>query len=132
DKVYNSFSQALRKDKARTRILRISELGLIEMSRERTREDILRVLCEPCNYCEGRGYTKSPITVCYEVFREIQQAALSSKRKKILVAAHPNVANLMYDEENQGVEDLEKKYRKKIIIKADPGLHIEQYDIVPL
>ena len=132
EKVYNTFNQALSKDRARTRIFRISELGLIEMSRERTREDILRVLCEPCSYCEGRGYTRSPETVCYEVFREIQQISGTERNKKILVSVHPAVANLMYDEERHGVDELEKKYRKKLIIKADSSHHVEQYDIVPL
>ncbi|HSG05079.1 MAG TPA: Rne/Rng family ribonuclease, partial [Nitrospiria bacterium] len=132
EKVYNTFNQALSKDRARTRIYRISDLGLIEMSRERTRENILRVLCEPCSYCEGRGYTKSPESVCFEVFREIQQVGVAGRHKKILVSVNPRVANLMYDEERRTVDELEKKYRKKLIIKADSSHHIEQYDIVPL
>jgi ribonuclease G len=132
EKVFNALHEALIGDKARTHILKISELGLVQMSRERTREDILRILCEPCPYCEGRGYTKSPTTICYEIFREIRRIGSSPRDKKIIIGVHPTVANLLYDEERHGVEELEREFHKKIIIKADSNLHIEQYDIVTL
>ncbi|MBI3597024.1 MAG: Rne/Rng family ribonuclease [Nitrospirae bacterium] len=132
EKVYNALQEALSKDRAKSRILRISELGLVEMSRERTREDLLRIMCEPCSYCEGRGYTKSPVTVCHELFREIRKIGISPKNKKIIIGVHPDVANLLYDEERQSIEELELEFHKKVIIKADSNLHIEQYDIVTL
>jgi ribonuclease G len=132
DKVYNALQEALSKDRAKSRILRISELGLVEMSRERTREDLLRIMCEPCSYCEGRGYTKSPVTVCHELFREIRKIGISPKHKKIIIGVHPDVANRLYDEERQSIEALELEFHKKVIIKADSNLHIEQYDITPL
>lgn len=132
EKVYNMLQEALSKDRAKSRILRISELGLVEMSRERTREDLLRILCEPCSYCEGRSYTKSAATVCYELFREIRKIGSSPKSKKIIIGVHPDVANLLYDEERQSIEELEREFHKKVIIKADSNLHIEQYDIVTL
>ena len=102
------------------------------MSRERVRENLLRILCDPCPYCEGRGNTKSPTTVCYEIFREIRRLGLSPREKKMIIGVHPNVANLLYDEERQGIEDLERQFHKKIVIKADQSLHLEQYDIVAL
>lgn len=132
EKVYGTLREALIQDRARTHILPISELGLVEMSRERVREDLLRTLCKPCPYCEGRGYTKSPTTVCYEIFREIRRLGLSPQEKKMIIGVHPNVANLLYDEERQGIEDLERQFHKKIVIKADQSLHLEQYDIVAL
>jgi ribonuclease G len=132
EKVFNNLREALNQDRARSHILRVSELGLIEMSRERVREDLLRILCEPCPYCEGRGYTKSPTTICYEIFREIRRLGLSPKEKKLIIGVHPNVANLLYDEERQSVEELERQFHKKIVIKADQSLHSEQYDIVAL
>ncbi|MGB3942391.1 MAG: Rne/Rng family ribonuclease [Candidatus Manganitrophaceae bacterium] len=132
EKVFNAFQDAMSGDRARTHILRISELGLIQMSRERTREALLRILCEPCPYCEGRGFTKSPTTICYEIFREIRRIGSSPRDKKIIIGVHPTVANLLYDEERQRVEELEREYHKKIIIKADSNLHLEQYDIVTL
>jgi len=131
DKVFGSFKESMSKDKARTHILRISELGLVELSRERTREDLLRVLSEPCSYCEGRGYTKAPATVCYEIFRELRRLGFSTKEKKVMVTVHPTVANLLYDEERKSVDELEKELLKKIIVKNDPALHMEQFEITP-
>jgi len=131
DKVFGAFKEAMSKDKARTHILRISELGLVEMSRERTREDLLRVLSEPCSYCEGRGYTKSPATVCYEIFRELRRLDFTARERKVVVTVHPTVANLLYDEERKSVDELEKELLKKIIVKNDPALHMEQFEIIP-
>ena len=104
DKVYHALVDAMASDKARTRISRISDLGLIEISRERVREDLLRSLSEPCRYCEGRGYTKSPTTVAYEIFREIRKIGSAAEQQRIVVGAHPSVAGLLQDEERQGLE----------------------------
>lgn len=132
EKVYTALQEAMAGDRAKSLILKISELGLVQMSRERSREDLLRVLCEPCRYCEGRGYAKSPTTVCYELFREIRKVGSSFRDKKIIINVHPEVANLLYDEERQGIEELEQEFHRKIIIKADSNLQIEQYDLVSL
>ena len=129
-KVFGSLQEYLSHDKAKTNIYQLSELGLIEMTRKRTRESLGRTLCEPCPYCEGRGFVKGAVTVCYEIFREIRRIAHSAKEKKIIVSVNPEVADLLYDEERQGVDDLEQEFKKKLIIKADPTLHQEQYDIV--
>jgi ribonuclease G len=129
DKVFHAFQEAVSRDKARTNILRISDLGLIQMSRERIRENLLRILCGPCPYCDGKGYTKSPMTVCYEIFREIRRIGPSQHDKKIILGVHPTVANLLYEEEREGIEDLEREFNRKIFIKADSNLHLEQYDL---
>jgi ribonuclease G len=68
--------------------------------------------------------------VCYEIFREIRRAGASREESKVLIAVHPTVANLLFDEERGGVEALEREFNKRIIIKANPHLHQEQYDIV--
>jgi len=129
ESVFNTLVHAVSSDKAKTNILKISELGLVEMSRERTREALLRVLCEPCAYCEGRGYTKAPTTICYEIFREIRRLTPSASEKKIIVAAHPTVVGILNEQEHQGIDALERGHHKKIILKADANFHIEQYDI---
>jgi ribonuclease G len=121
---------AMASDKARTRISRISDLGLIEISRERVREDLLRSLSEPCRYCEGRGYTKSPTTVAYEIFREIRRIEPSGEHQRIVVGTHPTVAELLQDEERHGVETLERDCSAKIVVMSDSQLHLEQYDLV--
>jgi ribonuclease G len=130
ERVFSALRDALATDRARSNILRISELGLVEMSRERVREDLLRILCDSCLYCERRGYVRSATTVCYEIFREIRRAGSARDAGSILVTVHPNVANLLFDEERDGVEALEREFNKRITIKADPHLHQEQYDLV--
>ncbi len=132
EKVMQTLHESFSNDKARTHILKISELGLVQISRERTREDLIRILCEPCPYCDGRGYTKSPMTMCHELFREIRLIGNSPRGKKIIIGVHPSVASLLYDEARQDVEDLERRYRKKIIIKADSNLQLEQFALVSL
>jgi len=132
EKVFQALHDALAHDKARTRIQRVSELGLVEMSRERVREDLYRALSEPCHYCEGRGYTKDPVTVCYELFRDIRRVGPSADETIVLVGAHPSVASVLADEESNTVAELERECRIKMIIKPEPTLHIEQYDIVML
>ncbi|HXY62400.1 MAG TPA: Rne/Rng family ribonuclease [Nitrospirota bacterium] len=129
-KVYSALQEALANDKAKTTISHISPIGLIEMTRKRIRESLGRTLCEPCPYCDGRGYIKSSRTVCYEVMRELRRAFTSAEEKKALVTVNSMVADMLYDEERQGVEELEKEFQKKIVIKADPNLHQEQYEVV--
>lgn len=128
-KVYTAFKEALSRDKARTNIFQISGLGLIEMTRQRVRESLGRSLCHPCPYCEGDGYIKSPTTICYEIFREIRMAPRSEKEKTVIVEVHQAVADLLYDEERQAIEELEKEVEKKIIINPNPNLHQEQYEL---
>jgi ribonuclease G len=132
ERVYQALVDAMASDKARTRISRISDLGLIEISRERVREDLLRTLSEPCHYCEGRGYTKSPTTVAYDIFREIRRIGSSPEEQNIVIGVHPAVADVLLEEEHQGIDDLERQFNKKIIVKPDLTLHLEQYDIIVL
>src|SRR6058998_241270 len=132
EKVFQALNDALGHDKARTKILRISELGLVEMSRERVREDLYRALSEPCHYCEGRAYTKDPTTICYELFRDIRRLSPTPDERTIVIGAHPNVASLLADEEADSLAEIERERQVKVVVKPDPTLHIEQYDIVML
>lgn len=132
DKVFYAMQEAFSQDRAKTNIVRMSELGLIEMSRKRTKENIMRTLCESCAYCGGHGYTKSPTTVSYEIFRNIRKIVRSTKDKKIMVTVHPSVASHIFDEERHILEELEKEYQKRIIIKSESGTHIEEYGIVTM
>lgn len=130
DKVYSALMEALKSDRARTKITKISALGLVEMTRKRTREDIRNILADPCPYCEGKGYLKSPNTICYEIFREIRREVPEIKGKHIVVYAHPSVANTLYDEERGSLEDLEARHEKRVTVQAVPDYHLEQFDIV--
>ncbi|MBY0370988.1 Rne/Rng family ribonuclease, partial [bacterium] len=128
EKVYRALQEALGEDRAKTNILKISELGLVEMTRKRTHEDLVRYLTESCSHCDGRGYHKSRRTVCFEIFREIEKEGLSNN-KNILVYAHPNVVNRMTIEEKEHVKILEERFEKNIIVKIDPTFHMEQYEV---
>jgi ribonuclease G len=130
-KVYDALREALKKDKARTNILKISELGLVEMTRQRTRESLENQLLSPCPHCEGRGRIKSPVTVAYEVLRAIkrQQAGIEDGRN-IVVRMHPDVANFLYDEKNNSLENLEREIKRHVVIKASHELSQQQYEII--
>lgn len=130
DKVFGALEETLKSDKSKTNILKISELGLVEMTRKRVRESIGRMMCEPCTYCEGRGYIKSKTTICHEIFRELRREMLDIRGTKAMVSVHPQVADLLYDEERRGLEELEKKFKKRITVRAKPGFHQEQFEIV--
>jgi ribonuclease G len=129
-KVYEALKEALKRDKARTNILKISELGLVEMTRQRTRESLENQLLTPCPYCEGRGRIKSAVTIAYDVLRAIkkQQAGLENG-KNIIVRVHPDVANFLYDEKNNSLSSLEREINQHIIIKVSEDLRHEQYEI---
>lgn len=131
EKVFNAFSEAMKKDKAKNTILHISELGLIQMTRKRVRESLGRTLCEACPYCEGKGFVKSPRTLCYEIFRKITKMARHGG-DKIIVTANPSVAEILSDDERSGLEEIENKYGVKIIVKEDSSLHQENYEVVQL
>lgn len=130
EKVFTALEEAMKSDKSKTNILKISELGLVEMTRKRVRESIGRMMCEPCPYCEGRGYVKSKITICHEIFRELRREMLDIHGNKAMLTVHPQVADLLYDEERRGLEELEKRFKKRIIVRAKPGFHQEQFEIV--
>ncbi len=117
EKVYNALVDALKGDKHKTHILKFSELGLIEMTRKRNRESIVQTVCEPCIYCDGKGYHKTKSTICYEIFREIHREISEIKEERIIVNVNPAVADILFDEEHEGIEMLEKNFQKHIIIK---------------
>jgi ribonuclease G len=131
DKVFNAFAEAMKKDRAKNTILHISELGLIQMTRKRVRESIGRILCDQCPYCDGKGFVKSPRTLCYEIFRKITKLAMHGAQK-IIVTANPSVAELLFDEERLSLEEIENRYNVKVIVKESTNLHQENYEIHPL
>jgi ribonuclease G len=130
EKVYQALEEAIKKDRQKTTIFKISELGLVEMTRKRTRESISRILGESCSYCEGAGLIKSKTTVCYDIFREIERTSTALGGQNIMVEVNPEVADLLYEEERAGVEELERNLKKKIVIKSRPGFHQEQFNII--
>ena len=130
ERVFMALKEALSKDKAKTHILHMSELGLIEMTRKRTRENLNRLLTEPCWYCEGRGSLKSKKTICYEIFRDLErESSLSEEGGRVHVEVNPEIEHILKEEEQESIVDLEKRINRRIIIVARKQFHMEQYEI---
>jgi ribonuclease G len=127
--VWRSLEQALAKDKAKTTINRISELGLIEMTRKRTRESLTRMLHEPCFYCDGTGQIQSRTTVAYEILRQIRRERHNLKGYSVVVNAHPAVIDLLQTEEKLSVQEAERRYMRRIELVARREYHLEQFDL---
>jgi ribonuclease G len=129
-KVYNALKEALQKDKSKTHVLPMSEMGLIQMTRKRIRESLTRKLCEPCFYCDGEGYLISKQSVCYNIYREILREAMDFNGAKVTVKVNPEIAEIMHDEEKNVIVDLERKTGKHIIIYPNSQFHMEEFDIL--
>ena len=125
------FEHMLERDHAKTKITQVSELGLVEMTRKRTRESLEHLLCESCPTCQGRGYVKTAESVCYEIFREILRytRAFSSK-SGFTVVAHPLVIDRLLTIEAAAVADLEHFIDRVIKFQVENLYTQEQYDII--
>ncbi len=130
-RVLEALQRSLEADNARTNVCEVSSLGLVEMTRKRTRESLENMLCEPCPTCEGRGRVKTSETVCHEIFREILRHTSQFEFQKILVLAHPEVIETMLDDESSGVAELESITGSPIRLQAEALYSQEQFDVVP-
>jgi ribonuclease G len=128
--VFRELKDALTKDKAKTSVLPMSDLGLMEMTRKRTRPNLNRLLTEPCLYCEGRGALKSKKAICYEIFRGLErECAASGENGIVYVSVNPRIENVLREEEQESITTLEKRLRKRIVIIVKENFHPEQYEI---
>jgi ribonuclease G len=130
--VHRALERAMARDPSRNKITGVSELGLVEMTRKRTRESLERLLCETCPSCEGRGVLKTAETVCYEIFREILREARAYETGDLLVLAAQSVVDRLLDEESANVGELESFLDRTIAFRAEPNYGQEQFDIVLL
>jgi ribonuclease G len=129
EKVFNALMDALKKDRSKTHVLPISELGLIQMTRKRTRKPLTRLLCEPCFYCEGEGYLVSRQTICYNIYREILREAQDMVGQRFMLRVNPEIADLLHGEENHVILSLERKIGKQIVVYPNHDFHMEEFDI---
>jgi ribonuclease G len=129
EKVWRTLETLLAKDKAKTTINRISELGLLEMTRKRTRESLNRTMHETCFYCDGTGQIQSRTTIAYEILRQIRREKSTLSGYSVLVNAHPAVVDLMQGEEKAAVVEAEKRYMRRIEFNPRREYHIEQFDL---
>lgn len=128
-KVWRALHDALQADRAKTNVLEISQLGLVEMTRQRVRDSLMHQLAGPCPYCEGRGFVKTPATICNEVLREIRRQASNMPGKTIAVRVHPDVGDLLADAESERLGQLERRLGREIVLEQQPNFHLERYEI---
>jgi ribonuclease G len=129
--VWGSLTKYLKNDRSRTKILKISELGLVEMTRKRARESLVQTLCNICSYCEGKGQNKSPTTISNEIIRSVQRIFTNNylDRKNITIETHPFVYDIFFEEEASFLEQAEQKYGIEIKLIKNHALHQEKYKI---
>ena len=130
--VLRALEKSLERDHAKSHISEVSSLGLVQMTRKRTRESLEHVLCSTCPTCGGRGSLKTPETVCYEIFREILREARQFDAQQLLVLAAQEVIDLLLDEESTALAELESFIGKPIKLQVEALYTQEQYDVVLL
>jgi ribonuclease G len=130
--VLAEFKKQLGRDRVKTSAGGFSQLGLVEMTRKRTRDSLAHMLCEPCPSCQGRGAIKTARSVAYDILREILREARQFHPREFRVVAAPQVVELLLDEESQHLAGLSDFIGKPISLQAEGAIGQEQYDIVLL
>ncbi len=128
--VMRAMEKWILRDRSKVHLTQMSQLGLVELTRKRTRESLEHVLCEPCTVCGGRGMLKTAQTACYEIFREILREARQFGGDQYLVLGSQSVIDMLLDEEAEGLEKLQEFIDKPINLQVEPLYHPEQYDVV--
>jgi ribonuclease G len=129
EKVMAALEDALKADRAPSKVLRFNEFGLVAITRKRTKQALERTLCQPCPYCTGSGMVKSIPTLCYEIQAEARKMAPEIESGSLTLRVHPEIAKALKTRESTLMEELEGWVKKSVIIQSDPALHWEQYDI---
>jgi ribonuclease G len=132
--VYQRMKEGLRRDKAKTHILPISQLGLMEMTRQRHTESVRSAVYDDCPYCKGRGKVKSVLTMSVEIQRKLQEILKKRERDEsdfqLRIVVHPTVLDRLRTEDEKHLIEMEKRYFGKLSFRADTGMHAEQFKIV--
>ena len=129
EKIYNALKEALRRDRSKTHVLPISELGLVQMTRKRVKQSLTSILREPCFYCDGEGYLISRRTVCHTIYRALMQQTHDMMGNYLTLRANPVIAELLHGEENRLIRSIESRTGKKVEIYPDDHYHLEAFDI---
>jgi ribonuclease G len=129
-RVFTALREAFSRDKAKTNILPMSDLGLIEMTRKRTRASLSELHSEPCFYCEGKGTLKSKEAICYEIFRDLERESIAGEEGgHTYIMVNSEIDHVLREEEQESIIDLEKRLGKRITIIVKKDFHMEQYEI---
>jgi ribonuclease G len=130
--VLAALERALSADRAQNHIVSLSPLGLVEMTRKRTRESLEHLLCVACPTCEGRGFVKSAETACNEIFREIVRQSRQFASRELLILAHQDVVDRLLEEESATLAELEAQVGRPIRMQVEALYGVDQYDVVPI
>jgi ribonuclease G len=130
-RVMEALSEEIARDKSPSKILEFNEFGLVAITRKRVKQSLERTLCQPCPYCTGSGMVKSIATTCYSIYHEIEKMRrYMDERSELMIRVHPDVARALRESESNVTSEIRHLLRRDVIIKADPTLHIEHYNIV--
>lgn len=129
-KVFAALEQELTKDRSPTKTVQINEFGLIVLTRKRVKKSLERMLCQPCPYCQGSSWVKSPATLCYDILEKVRKRAQELSRG-VIIRTHPDVARAFRGEEGAVLEELRAMIRGRVEIRADNHLHQEQFELIP-
>jgi ribonuclease G len=132
EKVYNSLVEALKKDKSKTNVLPMSDMGLIQMTRKRVVKSLNRMLCEPCFYCDGEGSLLSKPTICNNIYREVFRLCQDVTGDRISLRVHPEIADLLLGEANDIIISLEKQLQRQVVVYPVAEFHIEEFNIMEI
>jgi ribonuclease G len=131
-KVFQAVEQELRKDRAPSKALQVSDFGLVIVTRKRVKQSLERVLTEPCPYCTGAGTIKSSATVCYEILSEVKKVGSDLDGPGVLLRVNPDIARALQEEERGVLKDLKAMLQRDVIVKPDVHLHHEQFDVMSI
>jgi ribonuclease G len=130
EQVFTSLEREIKKDRAKTKVLNISEFGLVEVTRKRSRSNLERLLTQPCSYCGGRGRIKSIATICLNLRKALLRLRDRPGQSELLLRVHPEVARALQQEERAILDELEKSLGVKILLQSDSELHHERFDVL--
>jgi len=131
-KVFQSIEQELRKDRAPSKALQVSDFGLVIITRKRVKQSLERVLTEPCPYCAGAAVIKSSSTICYEILSEVKKIGGDLNGQSLVLRVNPDIARVLRDEERAVFKDLKQSLGREIAVRPDAQLHHEQFDLMAI
>ncbi len=129
-KVFQTVEQELRKDRAPSKALQVSDFGLVIITRKRVKQSLERVLTEPCPYCAGSAVIKSSSTICYEILAEVRKISADLNGQSLVLRVNPDIARALRDEERAVFKDLKQSLGREVAIRSDAQLHHEQFDLM--
>ena len=132
EEVFSSLENELKKDRAKSKVLKISEFGLVEITRKRSHANLERLLTRPCPYCEGKGRISTISTICLDIRTSVLQQARRRPLGEILLRVHPDVASALQKEERAVLEELQQTVGTNILLQSDSDLHHERFDITEI